>query len=170
MVYSWRGHPVLAIGIPLPGVDASYFVAWFDNEKPLSAKGKFSLARALLGRGDRTNAERLIRDAWRNNSMSADTESMALDLFGALLTPGDHKARMDLFLYGSDHEAALRAAKRLGSNQVALAKAQIAAFKKASNTRALLDAVPQELRSDPGYIFSRISCFAAKRNSRRRLN
>jgi soluble lytic murein transglycosylase len=130
--------------------------AWFENESPLSAKGKFSLARAMIGRGDRANAERLVRDAWRNDAMSEDTESTALDLFGALLTAGDHKARMDFLLYGSEHEAALRAAKRLGGNQVALAKARIAAYKKASNTRALLDAVPHELHSDPGYIFSRI--------------
>ncbi len=130
--------------------------SWFENESPLSAKGKFSLARVMIARGDRANAERLVRDAWRNDSMSEDTESAALDLFGALLTPGDHKARMDLLLYGSEHEAALRAAKRLGAAEVALAKARIAAFKKAPNTRALLDAVPHELRSDPGYIFSRI--------------
>ncbi len=130
--------------------------AWFENELPLSAKGKFSLARAMIGRGDRANAERLVRDAWRNDSMSEDTESTALDLFGALITPGDHKARMDLLLYGSEHEAALRAAKRLGSSEVALAKARIAAYRKASNTRALLEAVPRELHGDPGYIFSRI--------------
>jgi soluble lytic murein transglycosylase len=130
--------------------------AWFENESPLSAKGKFSLARAMIARGDRANAERLVRDAWRNDSMSEDTENAALDLFGALLTPGDHKARMDLLLYGSEHDAALRAAKRLGANHVALAKARIAAYKKASNTRALLEAVPHELHGDPGYIFSKI--------------
>jgi peptidoglycan lytic transglycosylase len=130
--------------------------AWFENESPLSAKGKFSLARAMIARGDRANAERLVRDAWRNDSMSEDTENTALDLFGALLTPGDHKARMDLLLYGSEHDAALRAAKRLGANHVALAKARIAAYKKASNTRALLEAVPRELHGDPGYIFSKI--------------
>ena len=130
--------------------------AWFENESPLSAKGKFSLARAMIARGDRANAERLVRDAWRNDSMSEDTENTALDLFGALLTPGDHKARMDLLLYGSEHDAALRAAKRLGANHVALAKARIAAYKKASNTKALLEAVPHELHGDPGYIFSKI--------------
>ena len=130
--------------------------AWFENESPLSAKGKFALARVMLARGDRANAERLVRDAWRNDAMSEDTESTALDLFGALLTPGDHKARMDLLLYGSEHEAALRAAKRLGAGEVALAKARIASYRKASNARALLDAVPHELHSDPGYIFSRI--------------
>src|SRR5260370_15409448 len=47
--------------------------AWFENESPLSAKGKFSLARAMMARGDRANAERLVRDAWRNASMSEDT-------------------------------------------------------------------------------------------------
>jgi soluble lytic murein transglycosylase len=131
--------------------------SWFENESPLSAKGKFALARVMIGRGERANAERLVRDAWRNDPMSEDTESTALDLFGALLTPGDQKARMDLMLYGTDQEAAaMRAAKRLGSGEVALAKARIASNHKAGNARALLEAVPGELRGDAGYIFSKI--------------
>ncbi len=130
--------------------------AWFENELPVSAKGKFALAKAMLARGDRANAQRLVRDAWRNDPMSEDTESTALDLFGALLTPGDQKARMDLFLYGGEHEIALRAAKRLGAAEVALAKARIADYRKAANTKALLEAVPKELHGDPGYIFSKI--------------
>jgi soluble lytic murein transglycosylase len=131
--------------------------SWFENESPLSAKGKFALARVMIGRGERANAERLVRDAWRNDPMSEDTESTALDLFGALLMPGDQKARMDLMLYGTDQEtAALRAAKRLGSGEVALAKARIASNHKAGNARALLEAVPSELRGDAGYIFSKI--------------
>jgi len=139
--------------------------AWFENESPLSAKGKFSLARAMIARGDRANAERLVRDAWRNDAMSEDTENAALDLFGALLTPGDQKARMDLFLYGGEHEVALRAAKRLGSGEVALAKARIAAYRKASNTRALLEAVPRELHGDPGYLFSKIQLLRREEKS-----
>jgi soluble lytic murein transglycosylase len=130
--------------------------SWFESESPVSAKGRFALAKAMLARGDRANAERLVREAWRNDPMSEDTESAALDLFGALLTPGDQKARMDLLLYGSEQEAAMRAAKRLGSGYVALAKARIASYKKASNTGALLEAVPHELRSDAGYLFSKI--------------
>jgi soluble lytic murein transglycosylase len=131
--------------------------AWFENESPVSAKGKFSLARVMIARGDRANAERLVRDAWRNDPMSEDTESNALDQFGALITAGDHKARMDSLLYGTENEAAaMRAAKRLGGSYVALAKARIAANHKAPNTRALLEAVSHELHSDPGYIFSRI--------------
>jgi peptidoglycan lytic transglycosylase len=136
--------------------DDATVLAWFENETPLSAKGRFSLARAQIARGDRASAERNVRDAWRGDSMSADTESTALDLFGALLTPADHKARMDLLLYGTEIDAALRAAKRLGSGQLELAKARIAVTRKAPNSRALLDAVPSELHSDPGYVFSKI--------------
>ncbi len=88
--------------------------------------------------------------------MSEDTENTALALFGPLLMPGDQKARMDLLLYGSDHAAALRAAKRLGAAQVALAKARIAVYRKAANSRALLDAVPRELHGEAGYLFSKI--------------
>ncbi|MEY9361388.1 soluble lytic murein transglycosylase [Bradyrhizobium yuanmingense] len=136
--------------------DESVAWSWFENESPISAKGRFTLARAMLARGDRANAERLVRDAWRADPMSEDTENNALDQFGALLTPGDQKARMDNLLYGSENEAALRAAKRLGAGYVALAKARIAAVKKAPNARALLDAVPRELHGDPGFIFSKI--------------
>ncbi len=130
--------------------------SWFESESPISAKGKLALARTMIARGDRANAERLVRDAWRNDPMSEDTETSALDMFGPLITPGDHKARMDLFLYGSEHDIALRAARRLGSGEVALAKARIAAYRKASNTRAMLEAVPRELHGDPGYLFSKI--------------
>ena len=131
--------------------------SWFENESPLSAKGRFVLAKAMLARGDRANAERLVREAWRNDPMSEDTENAALDQFGALLAPGDQKTRMDTLLYNTENEAAaMRAAKRLGAGYVALAKARVAAVKKAPNAKALLDAVPHELHGDPGYLFSKI--------------
>ena len=131
--------------------------SWFENESPISAKGRLALAKVMIGRGDRNNAERLVREAWRSDPMSEDTESNALDMFGAFLTAGDHKARMDTLLYGTENEAAgMRAAKRLGSGHVALAKARIAANRKGGNLKALLDAVPRELHSDPGYLFAKI--------------
>lgn len=131
--------------------------SWFENESPISAKGRLALAKAMIARGDRANAERLVRQAWRGDPMSEDTETAALDMFGAFLTAGDHKARMDALLYGTENEAAgTRAAKRLGSGHVALAKARIAANRKGDGLKSLLAAVPNELHSDPGYIFAKI--------------
>ncbi len=136
--------------------DDATVLKWFETEEPLSAKGRLALAGAMLNRGDRRGAEKLVREAWRSDSMTAALESAALDRFGPLLAPGDHKARMDMLCYGSDSDGALRAARRLGAGYVALARARIAAAKRDSNAKALLSSVPSELQSDPGHIFARI--------------
>lgn len=134
----------------------SAVLSFFNGEQPISAKGRFMLARALLARGDRPSAERLVREAWRSDSFSSDTEDTAFERFGTLLTPGDIKVRMDMLLYsGNNGEAALRSAKRLGSGHVALAKARTALNGKASNAKALLAAVPGDLHNDPLYLFSK---------------
>jgi soluble lytic murein transglycosylase len=128
--------------------------AFFTKEPPLTAKGKFALARALIAQGDRNTAQGYVREAWRNDSFSSDLEDQAIETFGNLITSADHKARMDMRLYAEDTESGLRSANRAGGNAPAIAKARIAVIKKASNAKAQLDAVPAEAKRDVGYIFS----------------
>ena len=136
--------------------DASSVEAYFRQWPPLSAKGKFAYARALLTRGDRKSAEAMIRDCWRNDGFSQEVESRVYEAFSDMLTRADHKARMDRRLYEKDDsEAGLRAAQRLGGDQVLIAKARIAQLGKGS-AKAALDAVPAGSRDDIGYKFSRI--------------
>jgi hypothetical protein len=71
--------------------DDSAVLSFFNGEQPISAKGRFMLARALLARGDRPSAERLVREAWRSDSFSSDTEDTAFERFGTLLTPATSK-------------------------------------------------------------------------------
>ncbi len=130
--------------------------AYFAEHKPLSAKGRFALARALMLDGDRAAAQALVREAWRTDSFSPELEAQALDLFGELIGRADDKARMDRTLYTKeDLDAGLRAAKRLGGDQPAIAKARISVLQNASNAKAQLDAVPAAARRDAGYIFAR---------------
>jgi soluble lytic murein transglycosylase len=136
--------------------DDATVLSFFNGTKPLSNKGKLAMARALLARGDRTQAQAYVRDAWRTDVLSRDLEKQVLDNFGPLLTGGDHKARMDDRLYAEDTDGGLRAATLLGGTQLAIAKARIAVINKSSNAGKLLDAVPQDARRDSGYIFSRI--------------
>ncbi len=58
----------------------------FTLDQPISAKGKFALARALLAEGDRDGAARLVREAWRSEELLDRTESDAYDAFKDLLT------------------------------------------------------------------------------------
>jgi soluble lytic murein transglycosylase len=128
--------------------------AFFAKEPPLTAKGKFALARALLAQGDRNTAQGYVREAWHNDSFSSDLEEQAMETFGNLITSADHEARMDMRLYAEDTESGLRSANRAGGNAPAIAKARIAVIKKASNAKAQLDAVPTEAKRHVGYIFS----------------
>jgi soluble lytic murein transglycosylase len=127
----------------------------FFDGGPLSAKGRFSLARALLAQGDRAGAQAQVREAWRNDAFGADTEDQALAEFRDFITRADDKARMERRLYGNDNETALKVAQRLGGADLALARARVAVNRKTGNAKALLDAVPESARSDAGYIYVR---------------
>jgi soluble lytic murein transglycosylase len=137
-------------------IDPTTVRLYFANQKPVSAKGRFVLARALLALGDRKGAESYVRDAWRHDGFSREVEAMAFSSFGDMLTRADHKARMDARFYVEDVDAGLRAAQRLDAADQAIAKARTAVIRKAVETKTLLDAVPADARKDPGYLFHRI--------------
>jgi peptidoglycan lytic transglycosylase len=130
--------------------------AYFDKNQPLTAQGKFALARALLLEGDRHDAQNLVREAWHYDNFSGDLEVQILDAFRGLIIDADHKTRMDMLLYAEDVDGAMRSANRAGGNALVIAKARVAVIKKAADAKAQLDGVPAEARGDIGYIFSRI--------------
>ncbi len=136
-------------------VDDATVLAFFAGHKPTTAKGRFMLAHALLAKGDREGATALVRHAWRYDDSSADTENKALEMFGGLLTRADHKARMESRFFDDDVEAGMRAASRLGGDELAIGHARAAVIRRLTKAKALLDAVPAAARSDPGYIFAR---------------
>src|SRR5215467_10795656 len=124
------------------GVDDRTVRAFFAKQQPVTAKGRYMLARTLLSQGDREGAARLVRQAWRYDDASEGVEQRVLEMFGGMLTPADHKVRMDARFYADDAAAGIRAADRLGGNEVAIARARAAVLRKAGNAKALLDAVP----------------------------
>jgi soluble lytic murein transglycosylase len=137
-------------------LDDATVLAFFANHKPTTAKGRYMLARALLAKGDREGAAALVRYAWRYEDCSADSESKVLEMFGSLLTREDHKVRMARRFFAGDIEAGMRAATRLGGDELAIGRARAAVIKKLNNAKALLEEVPAAARRDPGYIFARV--------------
>jgi soluble lytic murein transglycosylase len=135
--------------------ESSSVRAILAKSPPITAKGRFALARALLADGDRAGAQAQVREAWRNEALSMDLEDQVLDTFKEFLTPSDHKVRMDKRFYAEDIDAGLRAASRTGPTAVAIAKAWAAVIRKAPNAKALLEAVPAEASRDLGYTFAR---------------
>jgi soluble lytic murein transglycosylase len=136
--------------------DPQSVIAFFNGEAPHTAKGHFALVRALLAQGDTARAQAVLRESWRNDSFSGDLEAQARELFAGLITPADDQARMNTRLDLEDDDAGLRAAHHLDATALAIAKARAAVINQESNAKALLEAVPESARHDPGYIFSRV--------------
>lgn len=138
------------------GVDAAAVRAFFARKTPSTAKGRYMLARVLLAQGDHDGAAALVKYAWRHDDCSAEVEKKVLEMFGSMLTAADHKVRMETRFYAGDAAAGLRAAERLGGNDLAIARARAAVLQKARNAKSLLDAVPAAAQREPGYIFARV--------------
>ena len=141
--------------------------AWFENECRSRPRASSRWRKALLARGDRANAERLVRERLAQRCDVRGYRERGARHVRRADHAGDHKARMDLLLYGSEHEAAHARRQAARRGHVALAKARIAANKKAANAKALLDAVPRELHSDPGYMFAQNPVAAPRGEVRR---
>jgi len=129
----------------------------FIAGQPTSAKGRFALARVLLAEGDRDGAARHVREAWRSDELSERAETEAFETFRDLLTPEDHRARMDKRIGAKDFSGASRAARRLGDDDRSIVNACAAVTANATKALDLLDAVATEARQDLGYTLCRIN-------------
>ena len=127
----------------------------FIGDAPLTAKGRFALARALLASGDSEGAALQVRKAWASDELTERTESDVLDAFRDLLRSEDHRARMDKRIGAKDMSGASRAAHRLGNDELAIVKACIAANGSEKKAEGLLGDVPAAARSDLGYTLCR---------------
>jgi soluble lytic murein transglycosylase len=127
----------------------------FIGDTPLTAKGRFALARALLAGGDSEGAAVQVRTAWASEELTERTESDVLDAFRSLLRSEDHRARMDKRIGAKDMSGASRVAHRLGSDEVAIVKACIAANGGEKKAESLLGDVPASSRQDLGYSLCR---------------
>jgi soluble lytic murein transglycosylase len=92
---------------------------------------------------------------WREGSFDSWTESAILRDFGPVLTRADHKYRADHLLYAESWAAAYRAAALAGPDVTKLADARSAAA-RGPLPPALIKAVPDSLKSDPGLLFARV--------------
>jgi soluble lytic murein transglycosylase len=128
----------------------------FVGEHPASVPGRLAVARVLLAEGDRAGASREVRAVWQSSELSADLEAAIVDTFPGELTTDDDVARMDRRIGAKDFGTAMRAAKRLGSAQIAILKACEAAEANSSKSAALLAAVPEQARADLGYALCRL--------------
>ncbi|MBX4869851.1 lytic transglycosylase domain-containing protein [Rhizobium bangladeshense] len=132
----------------------SAVLAAFGDTAPETMQGAVILGRALIASSKQAQAAKYIRKVWRTEALDKASEDKILLEFSALLTPADHKARMDYLMY----RGRVAQAKRFGDMGEAqsLYKAWAAVDAKAANAGALLNSVEAKWRGDAGLLFARI--------------
>ncbi|ENN86263.1 lytic transglucosyllase catalytic [Rhizobium freirei PRF 81] len=129
-------------------------LAAFGSTQPETVEGSVILARALMARGSSAQAAKLIRKIWRNETLDKSFEDKILAEFSALLSPADHKARMDYLLY-RDRTAQAKRFGDLGKAQ-SLYKAWAAVNERSDKADGLIAGIDAQWRKDPAYLFMRI--------------
>jgi soluble lytic murein transglycosylase len=71
---------------------------YFKTDAPVNGVGFAALASAHLADGDPMKAQALAQKAWRQLNIPSTLETGFLQRFGAMLTPADHKWRLDRLL------------------------------------------------------------------------
>ena len=137
------------------GPPAQQVVAALGSKRPETAEGTILLARALLATGKRARAEAIIRHLWRDDALDADTETKVLGEFSGLLRRSDHFRRMEMLLYRSRASQAKRIADL--ANAQSLYRAWAAVIRRQPDAEALIAKVDPAWRSDPAFIFVRVS-------------
>ncbi len=133
---------------------AGQVLAAFGQTQPETIQGAIILARAQLASSEANRAAATMRPFWIGYALDKATEDRILAEFGGLLTPADHKARMDYLMYRGRTGQAKRFAE-LGKAQ-SLYAAWSAVAAKAKNAEALLQAAGRQWLNDPAYLFARI--------------
>lgn len=132
--------------------------AFFAAQEPRTAIGRAALASALLAEGDEAGAARLAARAWRDGNIPTLLEMGFLERFARLLTPEDHKWRLDRLLLDDERwegerkdRAALirRLLPMLSEPERAKANARLAVFMRAPDASKLMAALPADAAIKP---------------------
>jgi len=139
---------------------ADKIIQFFSDSKPRTGAGKAALAGAYHASGEKEKATLLMSIAWRKHSLDSSIEKLILKRHGKLLTPQDHKARVDRLLL-LDRKSKIPAIKRtaalLDKKENKKIAARIAVVRRLKAAKKLLGKISDEdAKGDVGFYFSRI--------------
>lgn len=140
----------------LAGVPNRVAMAFFLRHKPMTAPGLTALAEGLEAAGRGAELPAMIRAAWRDMPIPSDEAGPFLARYGKLLRQEDHIARLDRLLWEGQLSAAEEQMSRVPDGWRKLAAARLALQGRGGNVDGKINAVPANLRSDPGLMFDRL--------------
>ena len=130
-------------------------IAFYNQVEPVTVAGRLSLAAALRDAGRSAEAEPIVRDLWRNWSLSPTQSAAMLARFGATLTRADHIFRFRRLVLREQTRDAAAQADLVGPGYADLARAVVAALDRKKDAAQQLRGVAKRFLGDPLYVFAR---------------
>jgi soluble lytic murein transglycosylase len=137
-----------------PDADPTVVRAYFEKQLPQTGAGSLRLAQAYAAQGRNAEARTEAIRAWTEMSLSKSGEKALYKKYNGALSTHNRKRLDNLLWLGLTREAE-RMLDRVPSGYVKLAKARIGLQRANKNVDALINAVPDDLQSDPGLSYDR---------------
>ncbi|MEQ9692601.1 lytic transglycosylase domain-containing protein [Shimia sp. SDUM112013] len=144
--------------VDAPRQQISEFYSYGDAQ---TAQGVLTQARELERQGKTDAAQALVINAWRTMEIGPQSHAQFLDRYGRLLKK-HHVARMDMVLWESWKNNTDRMRPLVDDGWNKLADARLGLRARVNNVDALIAAVPERLKGDPGLAYERFVWRARK--------
>ena len=133
-----------------PGAVAAFFGA----EPPLTPQGALRLANALAALGRDQAAEAEILRAWTTMPMRGREQADIYTAWKTVVAPRNEE-RLDMLLWRGLTDQAENMLPLVSADWQALGRARIGVRRDVDGMMALIEAVPERLRDDPGLAYER---------------
>ncbi|MSO55045.1 MAG: lytic transglycosylase domain-containing protein [Rhodospirillales bacterium] len=134
----------------------AFVLEWFKNRKPETAAGMLRRAEALMATGAVDEGHKALRAAWVSGNFSDDLERRFYQKHRKLLTPTDHRQRLERLLWEDRQGPARRILWHVEPEVRALAEARMQLSRREGNVDKAIAKVPAQLRNDSGLLYDRV--------------
>ena len=143
------------------GTRADEVIAFFADQPPQTGHGAVALVGAYRAKGMVEEEKAAAIEAWLTHRFSEIDEALLLSLHKDTLKP-HHEDRLDMLLWRGARSDAERMLSRVSAGWTKLAEARTALRESRSGIDAYVEAVPEALADDPGFMFERMQWRARK--------
>lgn len=130
-------------------------IAFFNGTAPTTAEGAIALTGALEQKGQRREAQDLIRDWWRTRSFEEAQQSAIASRWGGWLTADDHVTRLNMLLLGPHGPATRAMATMVPADRQAVAAAAMT-LRTAYSPDAVVAGLSPAVANDPAVVLERV--------------
>ncbi len=151
-----QGELAIATGTP-----AAEVIAYFGGARPQTGEGAIKLINALSAKGDGAGAEAMLREVWRNLSLTDEGKAALLASYGRSLAVLNSE-RADVALWAGRASDAAAMLDLVPARDRAALAARIAMQRGASDADRLYSALPAAEREAPGVALARFNQLTAR--------